>query len=193
MRVLKLSLGLASYLPSFFFACFVTGMLLGLCAADRSLLQDDTQLEFTVAECVESEEIRQITPKPIATTGAVRALADVEKEYILAALEQNSGNQTQTAAQLHIGSATLYRKLKSYGAIVKPRRQEGRLHSRDADGGVDNHAAWSARKRANAKAHRMIPGSSTRGTTSLGTGGDGGRLRRRATSSNSVASIPSRS
>ena len=67
------------------------------------------------------EEIRQIVPKAITASGAVRALADIEKEYILSALEQNSGNQTQTAAQLHIGSATLYRKLKSYGAIIKPR------------------------------------------------------------------------
>jgi DNA-binding NtrC family response regulator len=30
-------------------------------------------------------------------------------------LERNSGNRTATAAQLGIGSATLYRKLKSYG------------------------------------------------------------------------------
>jgi DNA-binding NtrC family response regulator len=67
------------------------------------------------------EEIRQIPPKPMATVGRVRALAEIEREYILAALELNSGNQTQTAVQLHIGSATLYRKLKSYGAIVKPR------------------------------------------------------------------------
>jgi hypothetical protein len=44
MRVLKLSLGFASYFPSYFFACFVTGMLLGLCVADRALLQDDKQL-----------------------------------------------------------------------------------------------------------------------------------------------------
>jgi len=29
----------------------------------------------------------------------------------------NAGNQTHTAAQLKIGSATLYRKLKSYGLI----------------------------------------------------------------------------
>ena len=44
----------------------------------------------------------------------MQPLEDVEKEYILTALELNSGNQTQTAKQLHIGSATLYRKLKGY-------------------------------------------------------------------------------
>jgi hypothetical protein len=33
----------------------------------------------------------------------------------------NGGNQTHTAAQLHIGAATLYRKLKSYGLIGRKR------------------------------------------------------------------------
>jgi two-component system, NtrC family, response regulator HydG len=64
------------------------------------------------------EEIRQAFPKPMATAGAVRPLEEIEKEYILAALEANAGNQTHTAEQLHIGSATLYRKLKSYGLIA---------------------------------------------------------------------------
>jgi DNA-binding NtrC family response regulator len=63
------------------------------------------------------EEIRQAFPRPVATKGTVRPLDEVEREYILAALELNSGNQTHTAAQLRIGSATLYRKLKSYGLI----------------------------------------------------------------------------
>jgi DNA-binding NtrC family response regulator len=63
------------------------------------------------------EEIRQAFPMPVATLGAVRPLDEVEKDYILAALEVNGGNQTHTAAQLHIGAATLYRKLKSYGLI----------------------------------------------------------------------------
>jgi transcriptional regulator with PAS, ATPase and Fis domain len=63
------------------------------------------------------EEVRQAHPLPMATTGAVRPLDEIEKEYILAALELNGGNQTQTATQLQIGAATLYRKLKSYGMI----------------------------------------------------------------------------
>ena len=63
------------------------------------------------------EEIRQAFPMPVATRGTVRPLDEVEKEYILAALDVNGGNQTHTAAQLHIGAATLYRKLKSYGLI----------------------------------------------------------------------------
>jgi two-component system response regulator HydG len=63
------------------------------------------------------EEVRQASPLPVTAAGALRPLDEVEKEYILAALERNGGNQTRTAEQLRIGSATLYRKLKSYGLI----------------------------------------------------------------------------
>jgi DNA-binding NtrC family response regulator len=63
------------------------------------------------------EEIRQAFPQPVAMVGHVRPLGEVEKEYIVAALACNGGNQTRTALQLHIGAATLYRKLKSYGLI----------------------------------------------------------------------------
>jgi two-component system, NtrC family, response regulator HydG len=66
-------------------------------------------------------EIRQAFPRPVATAGTVRPLDQVEKQYILAALEVNHGNQTHTARQLRIGSATLYRKLKSYGLIGRGR------------------------------------------------------------------------
>jgi two-component system response regulator HydG len=68
------------------------------------------------------EEIRHTLPKP-TVDGAVRSLDEVEKEYILAVLELNGGNQTRTAEQLRIGSATLYRKLKRYGLIGKRRRR----------------------------------------------------------------------
>ena len=63
------------------------------------------------------EEVRQAFPKPVVTGGAVQTLREVEKEYILAVLKLNGGNRTRTAEQLRIGSATLYRKLKSYGLI----------------------------------------------------------------------------
>ena len=65
------------------------------------------------------EDIRTAAAKPQATTvtGPVRPLDEVEKDHILAALELNGGNQTRTAEQLQIGTATLYRKLKSYGMI----------------------------------------------------------------------------
>ena len=63
------------------------------------------------------EEVRQACPRPIAKAGGVRPLEEIEKDYILASLDLNGGNQTRTAEQLQIGSATLYRKLKSYGRI----------------------------------------------------------------------------
>ncbi len=72
------------------------------------------------------EEVRRAVPIPVVHDGAVRPLETIEKEYILAALGMNGGNQTRTAEQLKIGSATLYRKLKLYGLIGQertPRRQ----------------------------------------------------------------------
>ena len=78
-----------------------------------------------------SEEVRQAVPRPLASAGAVRPLDEIEREYILAALELNGGNQTHTAEQLEIGSATLYRKLKSYGSIRGKRtaKKRARLNS----------------------------------------------------------------
>src|SRR5688500_1779097 len=67
------------------------------------------------------EEVRHAFPNPVLSAGAVRPLDSVEKEYILAALDLNGGNQTRTAEQLQIGSATLYRKLKKYGLISRQR------------------------------------------------------------------------
>ncbi len=64
------------------------------------------------------EEIRSAAAKPVPNGGTARPLSEVEKEHILAILELNGGNQTRTAEQLQIGSATLYRKLKSYGLIA---------------------------------------------------------------------------
>ncbi len=74
------------------------------------------------------EEILQGTV-PVATQenpmfpriASVRPLPEIEKEYILAALAFNAGNQTRTADQLQIGAATLYRKLKGYGRIINER------------------------------------------------------------------------
>ncbi len=69
------------------------------------------------------EEIRRTFPKPVVNEDAVQPLREVEKEYILAVLELNGGNQTRTAEQLGIGSATLYRKLKGYG-LIRGKRKE---------------------------------------------------------------------
>jgi len=62
------------------------------------------------------EEVRQAIAIP-TDSGGVKALDEVEKEYIMSVLDRNGGNQTHTAEQLGIGSATLYRKLKKYGVV----------------------------------------------------------------------------
>jgi transcriptional regulator with PAS, ATPase and Fis domain len=54
------------------------------------------------------------TPQP---NGKVRPLAEITREYIESALAENEGNQSITARELGIGSATLYRKLKAYGLL----------------------------------------------------------------------------
>jgi DNA-binding NtrC family response regulator len=59
------------------------------------------------------EEVRIALPTVYAP-GRVRTLAEVEREYILAALQENGGNRTKTAQQLKIGIATLHRKIKEY-------------------------------------------------------------------------------
>jgi DNA-binding NtrC family response regulator len=61
------------------------------------------------------EEIRQALRKTVVSPGAVQSLAEIERDYILSVLELNGNSQAHTAEQLKIGSATLYRKLKSYG------------------------------------------------------------------------------
>ncbi|MDO9171971.1 MAG: sigma-54-dependent Fis family transcriptional regulator [bacterium] len=70
------------------------------------------------------EEVRQAVPIP-SVTGPVRALEEIEKDYILAVLDLNEGNQTRTAKQLDIGSATLSRKLRSWGVGRDTRKAAG--------------------------------------------------------------------
>ncbi|MCU0695403.1 MAG: sigma 54-interacting transcriptional regulator [Myxococcaceae bacterium] len=62
------------------------------------------------------EVVRVAAPEPVLVDAAVRPLATIEREYILAVLARNGGNQTKTAAELGIGTVTLYRKLKAYRA-----------------------------------------------------------------------------
>ncbi|MBI3264030.1 MAG: sigma-54-dependent Fis family transcriptional regulator [Acidobacteria bacterium] len=46
----------------------------------------------------------------------IRPLREMEREYILAALQRNDGNRTRTAEQLRIDAKSLRRKLKGYVA-----------------------------------------------------------------------------
>jgi DNA-binding NtrC family response regulator len=55
------------------------------------------------------------TPPTVQIDGDVRPLADVERDYIAAALRASGGNRAKAAAKLGIGTATLYRKLKQQG------------------------------------------------------------------------------
>jgi two-component system response regulator AtoC len=54
------------------------------------------------------------TPPPASLASLVRPLADLEKDAILAALAQTSGNRRKAAELLGIGERTLYDKLKKY-------------------------------------------------------------------------------
>ena len=79
-------------------------------ALERAVaLIDGTRIEATDLP----EDVRAgATLRPASVPG--RSLADLEKEAILAALAANGGNQARTAAQLGIGTATLYRKLRAW-------------------------------------------------------------------------------
>jgi len=59
------------------------------------------------------EELRTAPPK-LKVTGTIRPLAEVEREYIMGALQVCGGNRARTAAKLDIGIATLYRRLSEY-------------------------------------------------------------------------------
>lgn len=74
------------------------------CALTTGLLIDVDDLPDTLRTC----------PSVVAASRGVRPLYDVEREYILAVLQRNGGNKTQTAEQLRINPTTLFRKLKRY-------------------------------------------------------------------------------
>ena len=58
-------------------------------------------------------EVRRAIPIP-SGSGSPRPLKEIEKNYILAALESHTGNRALTAKALRIGIATLHRKLRSF-------------------------------------------------------------------------------
>jgi len=51
-------------------------------------------------------------PPIVQTADDIRTLAEVERDYIAAALRASGGNRAKAAERLGIGAATLYRKLK---------------------------------------------------------------------------------
>ena len=62
------------------------------------------------------DEVRAIAAPE---TGSPCSLAEVERKHILAVLHAADGNRAKAAATLGIGVATLYRKLKEYGADTR--------------------------------------------------------------------------
>jgi two-component system response regulator HydG len=84
-------------------------------------------VEHAVALCAGSrvevedlpEELRSAMPRP-RPAGRARPLDEVEREYILAAVENAGGNRTRAAADLGIGLATLKRKLRRYALPAAP-------------------------------------------------------------------------
>ena len=82
-------------------------------------LENAIERALVLAEgtCIEVDDlpadVRQAIPRP-ALVGGVRPLREVEREYILAALEAHDGNRSHTAVALGIGRATLQRKLARY-------------------------------------------------------------------------------
>jgi transcriptional regulator with PAS, ATPase and Fis domain len=71
-------------------------------------------------------EVRGGVAATVADRHNVLPLREIEREYILAVLELNGGNQTRTARQLRIGTATLFRRLKSYGLTGKGGARRGK-------------------------------------------------------------------
>jgi DNA-binding NtrC family response regulator len=67
------------------------------------------------------EEVRAAIPVLALQGGPVRRLDEVERDYVLAALRLNGGHRARTAAQLGVGEATLYRKLRAWGAAERAR------------------------------------------------------------------------
>jgi DNA-binding NtrC family response regulator len=60
--------------------------------------------------------LQQVRPQPAAAAGptTIRAIAEVEREAILEALQQVRGDKLLAAKLLGIGKTTIYRKLKEY-------------------------------------------------------------------------------
>jgi two-component system response regulator HydG len=107
-----------------------TRLTLGASAVEALLAHDwpgnvrelENALEHAVAlaqgDAIEREDLpEEIWRAPSALAMGPRRLADVEQEHILAAFARNQGKQAPTAQELGISTATLYRKLKRYGAL----------------------------------------------------------------------------
>jgi DNA-binding NtrC family response regulator len=112
------------------------------------------------------EELRTALPRP-RPTGGTRPLGEVEKEYILAALEAAGGNRTRAAADLQIGLATLKRKLKAYG--------EGRRAGPEAHGAESLPSSVRMPSRSRSASSMERTPSSVAGASGFASAGRGRR------------------
>jgi two-component system response regulator HydG len=83
----------------------------------------ESVIEYGLAMCGDGDTLSlqdlpvELRQAPRARRGGeTRALEEVEREHILAALQAAGGNKRLAAEALGIGLATLYRRLKRYGA-----------------------------------------------------------------------------
>jgi DNA-binding NtrC family response regulator len=95
-------------------------------AADRLVAYDwpgnvreiQNVVEYAVAMCtgarVDVDDLPDELKGGQQAAGRIRPLEEMEREHILAALRAAGGNKGQAAADLQIGIATLYRKLRAY-------------------------------------------------------------------------------
>jgi DNA-binding NtrC family response regulator len=67
---------------------------------------------------------RVAPPRPVLSAGT--RLEDMERDLILATLEQTGGNRTHSAAMLGIGVRTLQRKIRTFGLDIASKRRRPR-------------------------------------------------------------------
>lgn len=73
----------------------------------------EKELPSTITESYAEKSEWVVPPSPV--TIASRPLEEIEKEAILATLENSDGNKSETARKLGINRKTLHKKLKEYG------------------------------------------------------------------------------
>jgi len=74
----------------------------------------EKELPSTITEAYTEKSDWMVTPSPVAVA-VNRPLEEIEKEAILATLEDSGGNKSETARKLGINRKTLHKKLKEYG------------------------------------------------------------------------------
>ncbi len=94
-------------------------------------LEHAMERAVVLAEGKPTIEVRDLPPEvmgaspPSLSEDEIVPLAEMERRYILRALEKYRGNQKATAKALGIGANTLWRRLRSYGLVKKRSFERG--------------------------------------------------------------------